>query len=67
VPADLVDALITVASSSFDRQAVALAARRVIEESFDSHRQSALLQDLQSGNTPGNPADRVLEEAVALS
>ena len=80
---DLVDALITVATSSFDRQAVARAARRVIEESFDSHRQSALLQDLESGNTPSNtpsgtpsnlpantagkPADRVLEESVSIS
>lgn len=78
VLSDLVDALVTVASSSFDRQSVALAARRLIEASFDSYRQSALLQDLQSGKTPGEtgrtpgttpgrPADRVLEEAVALS
>lgn len=78
VLSDLVDAVVTVASSSFDRQSVALAARRLIETSFDSHRQSALLQDLQSGRTagetgrtpgtrPGRPADRVLVEAVTLS
>lgn len=67
VPSDLVDALVKVATSSFDRQAVALAARRVIEESFDSRRQSAQLRVLESGSEQTNPADRVLEEAVALS
>ncbi|MHA7155230.1 glycosyltransferase family 4 protein [Arthrobacter sp. TMN-50] len=60
---ELVDALVTVASSSFDRQGVTRAARRVIELSFDSHRQSARLQELESGL----PTARTMAEAVALS
>ena len=60
---ELVDALVTVASSSFDRQAVTRAARRVIEQNFDSHCQSVRLKELDAGT----PAVRVLEEAAALS
>ncbi|MHA7295520.1 glycosyltransferase family 4 protein [Arthrobacter sp. HLT1-21] len=60
---ELVDALVTVASSTFDRQAVARSARHVIEQSFDCHRQAARLQELQTGASGA----RVLEAAVALS
>ncbi|MBG6180254.1 glycosyltransferase family 4 protein [Arthrobacter sp. CAN_A1] len=60
---ELVGALVTVASSSFDRQAVARAARRVIEQNFDSHRQSVRLQELDASV----PTARVLADAGALS
>ncbi|WP_225668234.1 glycosyltransferase [Arthrobacter sp. AET 35A] len=63
VHSDLVDALQQVASVDFDRQAVALAARRVIEQFFDSHRQSVRLQELEAGLQPV----RQIEEAVAYS
>ena len=63
VLSELVEALQSVSSEAFDRHRVALAARRVIDGSFDSHRQSARLRELVTAEQPV----RLVEEAVAYS
>ncbi|WP_051470364.1 glycosyltransferase family 4 protein [Arthrobacter sp. 35/47] len=62
---DLIGALQTVASDSFDRVSVARAARALIERSFDSRTQSGRLRQLCLDPAPDSPAAAGVGNAAA--